>query len=66
MPATTLQTATSSKNTLIGVGVGQRTWDDLTYGTLSSDGRRVYSIEDVQVRLRRNQIARVSDRCRPI
>ena len=25
---------------------GQRIWNDLTYGTLSSDGRNVYSIED--------------------
>ena len=25
---------------------GQRIWNDLTYGTLSSDGRYVYSIED--------------------
>ena len=24
----------------------QRIWNDLTYGTLSSDGRCVYSIED--------------------
>ena len=34
---------------LIGCGVGQRTWDDLTYGALSSDGRRVFSVDDVQV-----------------
>ena len=34
---------------LTGVGVVQRTWDDLTYGTLASDGHRVYSIEDMQV-----------------
>jgi outer membrane protein assembly factor BamB len=29
------------------VGLGQRIWDDLTYGTLSSDGRYVFSIEDL-------------------
>lgn len=27
--------------------VGQRIWDDATYGTLSSDGRFVFSIEDL-------------------
>jgi len=26
---------------------GQRIWDDMTYGTLSSDGRCVYTIEDL-------------------
>ena len=27
--------------------VGQRIWDDMTYGTISSDGRCVYTIEDL-------------------
>lgn len=27
-------------------GVGQRIWNDLTYGTFSSDGRYVFSVED--------------------
>ena len=27
--------------------VGQRVWEDGTYGTLSSDGRYVFSIEDL-------------------
>ncbi|MBN1393634.1 MAG: PQQ-binding-like beta-propeller repeat protein [Pirellulales bacterium] len=29
------------------LGVSNRMWSDLTYGTLSSDGRRVYSVEDL-------------------
>jgi tetratricopeptide (TPR) repeat protein len=31
----------------LGNGLGQRMWEDPTYGTLSSDGRCVYSIEDL-------------------
>jgi outer membrane protein assembly factor BamB/tetratricopeptide (TPR) repeat protein len=31
----------------LGAGLGQRMWEDSTYGTLSSDGRCVYSIEDL-------------------
>ena len=31
----------------LGAGLGQRMWEDPTYGTLSSDGRCVYSIEDL-------------------
>ena len=34
---------------MASAGVEQRTWNDLTYGILSSDGRCVYSIEDVIV-----------------
>jgi outer membrane protein assembly factor BamB len=30
-----------------GAGLGQRMWEDATYGTLSCDGRCVYSIEDL-------------------
>ena len=30
-----------------GMGVEQRVWDDQTYGTLSSDGHLVFSIEDL-------------------
>ena len=45
---------------MVSAGVEQRTWDDLTYGTLSSDGRRVYSVEDVKVDLRRDLVAGVS------
>jgi len=29
--------------------LGQRIWEDATYGTLSSDGRYVFSIEDLEV-----------------
>ncbi|MEN6449728.1 MAG: PQQ-binding-like beta-propeller repeat protein [Thermoguttaceae bacterium] len=32
---------------------GQRLWRDMTFGTLSSDGRRVYSIEDMDADLGR-------------
>ena len=32
----------------IAAGIAQRTWDDLAYGRLTSDGRRVFSIEDPQ------------------
>lgn len=31
----------------MGVGVEQRLWDDQTFGALSSDGRYVFSIEDL-------------------
>ena len=30
-------------------GMGQRMWGDMTYGTLSSDGRCVFSIEDLDL-----------------
>ena len=30
-------------------GIGQRLLSDMTYGTLSSDGRRVFSIEDLEL-----------------
>ena len=33
----------------IGLGLGQRVWDDTTYGTLSSDGKLVFSIEDLGI-----------------
>ncbi|MBU4272850.1 MAG: PQQ-binding-like beta-propeller repeat protein, partial [Planctomycetes bacterium] len=31
----------------LALGAGQRMWGDLTYGTLSSDGRHVFSVEDL-------------------
>ena len=34
---------------MIAAGIEQQIWDDLTHGTLTSDGRRVYSVEDVMV-----------------
>jgi outer membrane protein assembly factor BamB/tetratricopeptide (TPR) repeat protein len=33
----------------IAAGVGYRVWDDATYGTISSDGRYVFSVEDLSV-----------------
>jgi outer membrane protein assembly factor BamB len=35
------------QNVQLPVGMAQRIWDDASYGTLSSDGRLVYSIEDL-------------------
>ena len=32
---------------MLASGTGQRIWSDLTYGTLSSDGRYVFSVEDM-------------------
>jgi outer membrane protein assembly factor BamB/tetratricopeptide (TPR) repeat protein len=36
------------RRTLLLSGAGQRIWNDLTYGTLSSDGRYVFSVEDAE------------------
>ncbi len=55
-PATTAGTRRPSRATprpmlpqrlALAAQLGQRIWDDATYGTLSSDGRRVFSIEDL-------------------
>jgi len=34
------------RQAMLAAGLGQRMWGDSTYGTLSSDGRRVFSVED--------------------
>lgn len=36
-----------TRQSLMISGTGQRLWGDLTYGTLSSDGRLVFSVEDL-------------------
>ena len=33
----------------LALGLEQRLWEDATYGTLSSDGRLVFSVEDLEV-----------------
>ncbi len=37
------------RQSLMVSGTGQRLWGDLTYGTLSSDGRLVFSVEDLDI-----------------
>lgn len=37
----------SQQTVQLPVGLAQRIWDDAGYGTLSSDGRYVYSVEDL-------------------
>jgi len=34
----------------VGMGLRQRLWEDATFGTLASDGRNVYSVEDLDIR----------------
>jgi outer membrane protein assembly factor BamB len=42
----------------LAVGLGQRMWDDATYGTLSSDGRYVFSVEDLTLGMGNSVAAR--------
>jgi len=37
------------RNLQLGLGLQQRMWEDRTYGILSSDGRRVFSIEGLEL-----------------
>ena len=45
VPAADLQ----MRQSMLMAGVGQRMWGDMTYGTLSSDGRCVFAIEDLDL-----------------
>ena len=45
VPAADLQ----MRQSMLMAGVGQRMWSDMTYGTLSSDGRCVFAIEDLDL-----------------
>ena len=45
VPSMDMQT----RQSLMISGTGQRMWGNLTYGTLSSDGRLVFSIEDLDI-----------------
>ena len=45
VPAADLQ----MRQSMLMAGVGQRMWGDMTYGTLSSDGRLVFAIEDLDL-----------------
>jgi outer membrane protein assembly factor BamB/tetratricopeptide (TPR) repeat protein len=46
----------------IAAGVGYRVWEDATYGTISSDGRYVFSIEDLSVAIGANSPPRIVNR----
>ena len=45
IPSADLQT----RQSMVMSGIGQRLWGDMTYGTLSSDGRCVFTIEDLEL-----------------
>ena len=52
-----------SRQAMISSGVGQRIWNDMTYGTLSSDGRYVFSVEDMGSEIGRGRFERQRRAC---
>jgi outer membrane protein assembly factor BamB/tetratricopeptide (TPR) repeat protein len=50
--------AGTSNSSRIAAGVAHRVWDDTTYGTMSSDGRCVFTVEDLSVAISTNSSQR--------